>query len=297
MSRWSNASSVLAIVVGLSAAPAAQAPPAFDSGKAYEHLRQQVTLGPRPAGTAANTQTRAYIIKSLAAAGLKAVEQPFTASTPVGPVKMVNVIATLPGQRADRIAITSHFDTKPVNEFRFVGASDGASSTAALLELARVLAARPKPAVTYEFIFFDGEEAFGEWRGTNHTYGSQYYVDAARKAGTLGTMKAMILLDMIGDRNLNMRRDSNSAAWLTDIIWSTAKKLGHGAQFPDEVTSIEDDHLPFVQAGVPSVDLIDLDYAPWHTAADTLDKVSAGSLQIVGDVVLASLPAIESRIK
>lgn len=279
----------------LSCTAAAQRP-AFDSNRAYEHVRQQVALGPRPAGTPANTSTRAYIVKTLAQAGLTATEQAFEARTPVGPVKMANVIGTIPGERAERIAIASHFDTKPIAEFRFVGANDGGSSTGALLELARVLKAGPKPTFTIEFIFFDGEEAFGEWRGTNHTYGSQHYVDTARKAGRLGSLRALVLLDMIGDRNLNLRRETNSTTWLTDIIWAAARKLGHGQVFLDEPFPVEDDHILFLQAGVPSVDLIDLDYPDWHTAGDTLDKVGARSMQIVGDVVLAALPQIEARL-
>jgi glutaminyl-peptide cyclotransferase len=297
MSRWQTASLRLALVLvtGVSAT-SAQAPPAFDSTRAYGHVREQVALGPRPAGSPANQKTRDFIVKTLAESGIKAVEQPFEASTPIGPVKMVNLIATIPGQRTDRIAIASHFDTKPIREFRFVGANDGGSSTAALLELGRVLQARPKPPFTIELLFLDGEEAFGEWRDPDNTYGSRHYVAAARKAGTLSSLKALILLDMIGDRALNLRRDTNSTPWLTDIFWSTAKKLGHAAHFLDEPFPVEDDHIPFLKAGVPAVDLIDLDYPEWHTAGDTLDKVSARSLQIVGDVVLAALPVVEARL-
>jgi glutaminyl-peptide cyclotransferase len=295
--RLRQHSSALLLLVGLGGAiAAAQTPTPFDSSRAYNHVRDQVAFGPRPAGSPANDKTRAYIISTLGKSGYTAVEQPFDTTTPVGPVKMANIVATLPGERPERIAIASHFDTKPINEFRFVGANDGGSSTGALLELARVLKARPKPRFTIEFLFFDGEEAYGEWRDPNHTYGSRHYVTAARASGTLAGLKALILLDMIGDRALNLRRDTNSATWLTDIFWATAKRLGHGANFLDEPFPVEDDHIPFVKAGVPSVDLIDLDYPAWHTAGDTLDKVSAGSLQIVGDVVLAALPEVEARL-
>jgi Zn-dependent M28 family amino/carboxypeptidase len=287
---------VLLLAAALAGTAAAQAPAGFDSTRAYSHVREQVALGPRPAGSAANAKLRAYIITQLAGAGYTAVEQAFEASTPVGRVRMTNLVATLPGERPERILLASHFDTKPVNEFRFVGANDGGSSTAALLELARVLKARPKPRFTIEFVFFDGEEAYGEWRDPNHTYGSRHYVAAARTSGTLGAIKAMILLDMVGDRSLNLRRDTNSTPWLTDIIWATARRLGHAAHFLDEPLPVEDDHMHFVRAGIPSVDLIDLDYPAWHTAGDTLDKVSARSLQIVGDVVLAALPDIEARL-
>ena len=274
----------------------AQTPAAFDSSRAYEHLRQQVAIGPRPSGSGANAKTRQYITTTLAGFGIKTVEQGFDGLTPIGPIKMVNLVATIPGERPDRIAIASHFDTKLFREFRFVGASDGASSTAALLELGRVIKARPKRPFTVELLFLDGEEAVGEWQGTDNTYGSRHYVQAATRAGTLKSLRALILLDMIGDRQLTIRRETNSTPWLTDIIWNTAKRLGHGASFLDEQTPIEDDHVPFLKAGVAAVDLIDLDYAAWHTAQDTLDNVAARSLQIVGDVVVAALPEIEQRL-
>jgi Zn-dependent M28 family amino/carboxypeptidase len=140
-----------------------------------------------------------------------------------------------------------------------------------------VLKGRPRPRFTVEFLFFDGEEAWGEWRDPNHTYGSRHYVTAARTTGTLSSLKALILLDMIGDRGLNLRRDTNSTPWLTDIVWAAAKRLGHAAHFLDDPFPVEDDHIPFLKAGVPSVDLIDLDYADWHQVGDTLDKVSARS--------------------
>ena len=131
--------------------------------------------------------------------------------------------------------------------------------------------------------------------GTDHTYGSRYYVDAARKAGTLAQIRALVLVDMIGDRDLRISRESNSTPWLTDVIWATAKRLKR-PEFVDRETAIEDDHLPFLEAGVQAVDLIDLDYPAWHTAGDTLDKVSGQSLQVVGDVLLAALPEIEKRL-
>jgi glutaminyl-peptide cyclotransferase len=288
---------ILAIVALLaSAAVSAQAPTAFDSSKAWEHLRQQVAIGPRPAGSPGNQQNRDYITKTLAAIGLKTVEQAWTATTPLGPIKMVNLIATIPGQRTDRIVLASHFDTKLFREFRFVGASDGASSTAALLELGRVLKARPQLPFTIELLFLDGEEATGEWKDPDNTYGSRHYVEVARKAGTLKSLRALILLDMIGDRQLNIRRESQSTPWLTDIVWNVAKRLGHQSSFIAEEMPVEDDHVHFLKAGVPAIDIIDLDYPAWHTAKDTLDAVSARSLQVVGDVVVAALPEIEARL-
>ena len=286
---------IAAILILLTVTSQAQAPAAFDSSKAWEHLRQQVSIGPRPSGSPANVKNRDYIKAQMAALGIKTVEQPFEGATPLGPIKMVNLIATIPGQRTDRIVLASHFDTKLFRDLRFVGASDGASSTAALIELARVIKGRGQLPFTIELLFLDGEEAVIEWQGTDNTYGSRYYVDAARKSGSLKSLRALILLDMIGDRNLTIRREANSTRWLTDIVWGAAAKLGHRA-FMSEETTVEDDHVPFLKAGVPSVDIIDLDYPQWHTAQDTLDAVGARSLQVVGEVVVAALPEIEARL-
>jgi glutaminyl-peptide cyclotransferase len=281
-------------VLQLAAAPAR--PPAFDSGRAWEHLRQLVAIGPRPSGSPAIEQTRTYIKDRLGASGLKAIEQAWDEQTPIDRVKMVNLSATIPGARKDRIVFAGHYDTKLYREFRFVGASDGGSSAAFLLELARVLKAR-KNALTIEFLFLDGEEArLPEWHGTDNTYGSRHYVASAKRDGSLGTLKALVLVDMIGDRDLTIRRDTNSTPWLTNIVWEAAKRQKLDDYFMADQTTVEDDHLPFLAAGVPAVDIIDLDYEAWHTPNDTLDAVSARSLQIVGDVVLAALPAIEARL-
>jgi Zn-dependent M28 family amino/carboxypeptidase len=281
----------------LSACAAASQGPAsgFDSGRAYAHLRDLVAIGPRVAGTPANRKTREYIVARLGAIGITAIEQSFEARTPHGPVAMANVVATLPGSRPERIILASHFDTKLFKEFQFVGASDGGSSTATLLELARVLKDRERP-FTIELLFLDGEEAFVEWSAVDSTYGSRHYVQAARSAGTLRSIQAFVLLDMIGDKNLNIKREPQSTKWLTDIIWAAAARLGHQRHFVSEEQVIEDDHVPFLQAGIPAVDLIDFDYPAWHTANDTLGNVSAESLKIVGDVVLAALPEIERRL-
>jgi len=268
---------------------------AFDAGRAWDHLRHLVNIGPRPSGSPAIEQTRAYIKEQLTAAGVAFAEQSWEQKTPIDSVRMVNLVATLPGARKDRLIIAGHYDTKLYHEFRFVGASDGGSSAAFLIELARVLKTR-KNALTIEILFLDGEEARRpDWQGTDNTYGSRRYVESARKDGTLASARAMILVDMIADRNLTIRRDSNSTEWLTDIVWSTARRLKQDA-FMQEPTRVEDDHLPFLAAGVPSLDIIDLDYPQWHTANDTLDAVSARSMQVVGDVLVASLPAIETRL-
>ena len=275
----------------------AQGQLSFDSARAYQHLREIVSIGPRPAGSAAIAQTRDYITQQLKTLGVSVTQQAFVAKTPIGQIPMVNLVATIPGARPERIAIAGHYDTKLFREFRFVGANDGGSSAAFLIELARVLKPRANP-FTIELIFFDGEEAtLRDWSGTDHTYGSQYYVDTARKARTLSTLKALVLVDMVADRSPRFMRESNSTGWLTDIIWATAQKMGHGAIFVNDSTPIEDDHIPFLTAGVPATDIIDLDYPAWHTAADTLDQTSARTMQVVGDVVVASLVPIEARLR
>jgi glutaminyl-peptide cyclotransferase len=302
-----------ALVIAASLACSAQAPPQsqvpqsqasqalkFDGNRAFQDLQEQVAIGPRPAGSEGIKKTRDYIKQQLSAAGLTPIEQAFEARTPTGAVQMVNIRATLPGQAQNRgrIVIGSHYDTKLVKEFKFVGASDGASSTAFLLELARALKGRVNP-MPIELLFLDGEEAVVDWNLPNfkdHTYGSRYYVEQLKKTGTVKDVRAFILIDMIGDKNLDIHREGNSTPWLTDEIWAAAKRLNR-PEFHDDVFPVEDDHLEFLDAGIASVDLIDLqNYPPWHTAEDTLDKVAASSLQVVGDVLLAALPAIEARL-
>jgi Zn-dependent M28 family amino/carboxypeptidase len=279
-------------------------PPKFDGKRAFEHIERLVAIGPRSAGSEGIQKTRDYIKQQLTAIGLTPVEQPFEAQTPIGPVKMVNISARIPWGSSDatfRVIFAGHYDTKLSKDFTFVGANDGGSSTAFLLELARVLKGR-KNFEPIEILFLDGEEAFGEWESGN-TWGSRHYVEQAQKTGEVAShdLRALILVDMIGDRNLTIKREAQSTPWLTDIIWSAARQLKR-PEFVAAETPISDDHLPFLQAGIPAVDIIDLEYpdasnAYWHTAEDTIDKVSAESLQAVGDVLLAALPGIEIRVK
>lgn len=278
----------------------------FDGDRAMAHVRKQVEFGPRPAGSAELEQTRNYIINELKTYGLKVTTDEFHPTTPVGERKMVNITAELPGSSPSVIIISSHYDTKLFKEFRFVGANDGGSSTGAVLEIARVMtAAKADRHFTYWFVFFDGEEAFcKEWDecskpgAPDNTYGSRRYVTELQKRNELEKVRAMILLDLVGSKDLQFGRDDMSSKWLVDIIWRTARDLGHGSVFVDRPESIgSDDHEPFLKAGVEAVDIIQLGtYLEWHTAGDTLDKISAKSLKIVGDVVFASLPKIEQRL-
>jgi len=235
--------SVLLVALAMQAA-VPPATPRFDSGRAWDHLRQLVTIGPRPSGSPAIEQTRKYIKEQLSSAGLTATEQVWDDQTPIDKIHLVNLVATIPGARKERIVFAGHYDTKLYREFRFVGASDGGSSAAFLIELARALKGRKSP-FTIELLFLDGEEArLPEWGGTDHTYGSRHYVDAAKKDGSLATLKALILVDMIGDRDLRIRRDTNSTPWLTNFIWDAAKRLQMDDAFIADSTRIEDDHMP-----------------------------------------------------
>lgn len=286
---------VLLLALVAAAVCAQPAATRFDGARAFEDLRKLVLIGPRPSGSARIEEARKYIERQLAAAGVETRRQAFEASTPLGPIAMANLAATLPGERPERIVVAGHYDTKRYEEFDFVGANDAGSSTAFLIELARALQGRKNP-FTIELLFLDGEEAVVEWVGDDHTYGSRHYVETAEADGSLASLKALVLVDMIGDRDLALHREGNSTRWLTDIIWESARQLGYERHFRPSTTFIEDDHIPFLQAGVPAVDIIDLEYPPWHTRGDTMDKVDAKSLQVVGDVVLDALPRIEARL-
>jgi len=258
-----------------------------------------VGFGPRPAGSEALAKTRAYIVSELQKAGLKAELDEFEPVTPRGRKKMVNVRASRPGSGSGVIALVGHYDTKLFNDMQFVGANDGGSSAAWVLEMARATAGLRLQS-TLEFVFFDGEEAVVDWTDDDSVYGSRHDVERRSRAGTLQRLKAVILVDMIGDKDLRIERESQSTPWLTDTIWNTARSIGYSQEFPNTVQTISDDHIPFLKARVQAVDLIDFDYGPghayWHQAADTLDKTSPRSLKVVGDTVYASLTEIDRRV-
>jgi Zn-dependent M28 family amino/carboxypeptidase len=282
-----------AMLVTLVAVAGAADEPRVDGAAALRHVERLVAIGPRVAGTPGATRARAYIIAELKKLGVKVDVRAFEADTPHGRLSFANVIAILPGRRGDVILLGGHYDTKYFKAFRFVGANDGGSSAALLLELTRLLAATPRE-YTYWVVWFDGEEARESWTATDSLYGSRRLAAELTQAGRLP--RAMVLVDMIGDRDLGILRDTYSTPWLSDLLWATAARLGHARHFLGTAMGVEDDHAPFLKAGVPAALLIDFDYPPWHTADDTLDKVSPRSLAVVGDVVLGALPAIERRL-
>ncbi len=297
MRRSLGAGFALAVLAAVVAAPPAPrdaaTAPAFDAGAAWRDVVRLVELGPRPAGSAALARARQYIVEELTRAGLQVRLASFEARTPDGPITMANVIAVLPGRRRDVIMLGGHYDTKLFTDFRFVGANDGGSSAGLLLELARRLAGRRRE-FTYWVVFFDGEEARRDWSATDGIYGSRQLAAELRRAGEIRRLRSVIVVDMIGDANLDIRRESYSTPWLTDLVWASARRLGYGAYFRSDAIAVEDDHVPFLRARVPAVDVIDIDYPPWHTADDTLEQISPKSLGIVGEVILDTLPALET---
>src|SRR5438105_4424264 len=289
----------------------------FDGDRAFEYVRKQVEFGPRPPGSPELEKTRNYLIDQLRSFGLNVTTDEFQATTPVGQRKMANIVAELPGASSDIIVVGSHYDTKLFKDFKFVGANDAGSSTGALMEIARVLAAKKPNKLTYRFLFFDGEEAFcTEWEQCHNpnpadaktplpdnTYGSRHYVAQLIGKNEKQRVKAMILMDMMGFKNLRLGRADLGTTWLQDIVWQTGKQLGY-KEFVDTTEGVgDDDHSPFLKAGIDSLDIIQLstygvnDSEYWHTKEDTLDKVSPKSLKIVGDTIIASLPKIEERRK
>jgi glutaminyl-peptide cyclotransferase len=270
---------------------AALAQPKFDGAAALTHIERLVAIGPRVAGTPGGVKAREYLVsEARKISGAQVQVRPFEADTPDGLMGMANVVAVLPGARPDVILLAGHYDTKLFREFRFVGANDGGSSAALLLELGRRLAGVQR-RYTYWLVWFDGEEARGAWTATDSLYGSRQLAGELAKSGRLP--RAMILVDMIGDRDLAINREAHSAPWLTDIIWEAAARLGYSRHFRRELMPVEDDHVPFLRLGVPAALLIDFNYPPWHTAEDTVDKVSAQSLAVVGEVLLEALPSVE----
>lgn len=266
----------------------------FSGASAFKFTQAAVAFGPRPSGSAANRQLQAYIRAQLRLLKCEVTEDPFIGKTPKGDVPMTNIIAKFPGKSGKAIAVSGHFDTKLFPGRKFVGANDGGSSTGLLLELARDLSGTPRVDDVY-VVFFDGEEAVGEWTDTDSVYGSRHLAYKWKADGTLARIKALINVDMIGDKSLGVLLDENSTPSLRKLVWNTAAELGYKAYFLDSPEKMDDDHMPFVKLGVPSLDLIDFDYDPWHKDSDTMDKLSAKSLDIVGTVVLESVHRLERQ--
>ncbi|MBM3986714.1 MAG: M28 family peptidase [Planctomycetes bacterium] len=291
-----------------SPAPAVETPRAaafvFDAARAWRDLEKQVGFGPRPAGSAALDATRAWLEAELRAAGLAPRREPFRAPTPRGEVDFANIYADLPPRSGDTQAplliLVSHFDTKRM-DFPFVGANDAGSSTATLLELARAISTAGPREIALRFLFVDGEEAVRpQWVDPDNRYGSKHHAAQLKVRGERERTKAVIVLDMCGDRDLRFHRDSYSTAWMTELVFAAARREGLAAHIDGPRDAIADDHLSFLELGIPALDLIDFTYGPdnswWHTHEDTLDKCSEQSLGLTARIVLAALPDLEARL-
>ena len=287
---------VLLALAGCSGAIAASKPAAFSGTAALADTRRATAFGERPSGSEANTHLRDWIVSRLKPLGGQLSLDSFTGQTPTGPVPMVNIILKFPGASGKALAITGHYDTKRIPMVHFVGANDAGSSTGFLIEFARV-AASMKHADDLYIVFFDGEEAVVNWTATDSCYGSRHLAAKWMADGTLGRLKALINIDMIGDKDLDIADDENSSEGLREDVWRIAAKLGDTKSLRHDPTAIDDDHKPFADSGVNVIDIIDLDYGPngsyWHTARDTMDKLSAHSFQVVGDVVSALVEQLE----
>jgi glutaminyl-peptide cyclotransferase len=280
------------------------APSGFQGTAALQLTHRAVTFGERPSGSEAIQRLREWIVSECKQTGGQITLDSFTGQTPTGPVPMVNIIVKFPGTSGKAVALTGHYDTKRIPMVHFVGANDAGSSAGFLIEFARALSAMKHPDDIY-VIFFDGEEAVVNWTPADSLYGSRQLVAKWAADGTLSHLKALINVDMIGDKDLDLSDDENSSQSLREAVWSIADKLGDAKYFLHEPAGIDDDHKPFVDAGVNAIDIIDLDYGPrsqeapygayWHTALDTMDKLSAHSFQVVGDVVLALIKQLEQR--
>jgi Zn-dependent M28 family amino/carboxypeptidase len=279
-------------------AVSATANPLFRGTVALADTRHAVSFGERPSGSQANVRLREWIVGELKRTGAQVTIDDFSGRTPEGPVAMANVIAKFPGSSGKALAVSGHFDTKKIAGVHFLGANDAGSSTGFLLEFARAMA-KWKHRDDIVLVFFDGEEAVGDWSATDSCYGSRHLAAKWLADGTLGHLIALINVDMIGDKDLDILNDASSSVTLRNMTWKAAANLGYGKYFHKDLGGIDDDHRPFAEVGVNVMDLIDFDYGPqqayWHTALDTMDKLSAPSFQIVGDVVLQLLKELDEQ--
>jgi hypothetical protein len=291
------------VVTATDAPPPAAQTGGFDGGAAYDFTAKLVAFGPRPPGSDAIVRTQAYIIDQLKSFGCAVDTDDFHAQTPIGSLPMKNIVAKAPGTGDGVILLLTHYDT--LRAYNFVGAEDGGSSSGLMLEMAKVLCGGAKQRNAVWIAFLDGEEAQvvqdgqAQWTDTDSVYGSRELSARLAVAGDLKRVRAVILADMIGQKNLQIAREANSTKWLTDLVWSTAARLGYKDVFVSRQTTVEDDHQPFLRREIPAVDIIDLDgyqaLGYWHTPLDTMDKISARSLAIVGHVILESVGELQKR--
>lgn len=271
----------------------------FDGQRAYQQVAKQLSFGPRPAGSPAIVKLQEYLESELKSYGCAVETDSFSADTPAGRLPMKNILVKIPGQKPGILLLGTHYDTKRIPDF--VGADDAGSSTAVMLEIVRLLCAQKEPGKYAVWIaFFDAEEAVNfEWQDPDNRYGSRQMAAQLAVSGDLPKIKAFILADIVGGKNPHFKRDGESTKWLKDLVWDVAERLGYGKIFVKETTDFGgDDHYSFTARKVPSVDIMDLDFNDvpyWHKTDDTLDKISARTLGIVGHTILASIAELQQK--
>jgi glutaminyl-peptide cyclotransferase len=304
VSGWMKA----AVLAGMAFPPLAiAAQQHFDGAKAYEYAREFVAIGPRWPTSPGHAKAEQFILSHFERAHDEISQDKFVADTPIGAAPMTNFIVRYPGRKDGVIVLATHYETNyPLRNIHFVGANDGGSTTGLLMAIGDRLRSQMAAAKDHKLdgysvwlVFFDGEEAIQSWTASDSTYGSRHLAAEWGGNGTLGRIRAFMLTDMIGDKDLDILRESQSTAWLVDVVQEAAKKTGDDRYFFKTEGAIEDDHLPFLARGVPSIDIIDMDYGPndsyHHTAQDTMDKISAHSLTVDGDVILEAIRMIDQR--
>ena len=269
----------------------------IDGNKVMQYVKEVVAIGSRPVGSPGHAKLQELIHAKLK--GDQVEDDIFTAQTPAGSFKMDNIIAKFPGKKDGIIVVAGHYDTNYPLPKNFVGANDGGSSTALLLALADYFRANPPQGYSVWLLWTDGEEAFAQWSATDSLYGTKQLAQKWQQDGTAKQIKAFLLVDMIGDADLDIQKETNSTPWLSELVYKAASNLGYQSHFYQMQGAIEDDHLPMLKIGIPAVDIIDLDYgynnAYHHTPEDTIDKLSPKSLAIVGDVVLETIRLINAH--
>ncbi|GAC1637174.1 MAG: hypothetical protein NVS9B14_16900 [Candidatus Acidiferrum sp.] len=266
----------------------------FDGKAAYDHVAKQVSFGPRPSGSQAIAQTQDYILSQLKSFGCTVETDDFSAQTPAGRIAMKNILVKIPGDKPGILLLGTHYDT--LKKENFVGADDAGSSTGVMLELARLLCAKHGRYAVW-IAFFDGEEAVEQWSDTDSRYGSKQMAAKLGLSGDLKNVRAFLLADIVGGKTAKIPKEGSSTPALTDLVHSTAKRLGYGDLFVDQITSAQDDHDSFLARKVPSVDVIAdfINNGYWHTPQDNMEQISAKTLGEVGHVFLEVLKALQSK--
>src|SRR6267142_1333413 len=266
----------------------------FDGKRAFAHVAKQVSFGPHPSGSPAIAKVQDYLLAELKSYGCAVETDSFGADTPVGRLSMKNILVKIPGEKPGVILLGTHYDTLLMDNF--VGADDAGSSTALMLELARLLCPQKGRHAVW-IAFFDGEEAMKHWSDTDSRYGSRQMAARLSSSGDIKKIRAFLLADIVGGRKAQFLRESSSTPALVDLVWNTAAKLGYTAFFRNDATSAEDDHDSFLKRGVPSVDVIGdfVNNGYWHTPQDALDKISPKTLAITGHVFLESVKQLQAQ--